>query len=124
LLTARGLLRVADREARRGAGAAITGASPQEQAKIPAYLRHLAALDSDESCGERKAALADLITANDQRAMPALQVIEASPRDQCSARGGKADCYGCMREDLQLAATVLEMQKDGNVRVEIQRFER
>ncbi len=120
---AEALLRVADRDARRTAGEAIAGAPPQEQARLPKYLRNLAALDAADSCNAGKAALVDLMEENDLRALPALKALAASPQDQCDARGRKTDCYGCMREDLKMAATILEMQKEEGVTVRIQRFE-
>jgi len=117
------LLRVADRDARRTAGEAIAGAPPQDLAQLPKYLRHLAALDAADSCNEGKRGLVEIMEENDLRALPALKVLGASPQDQCSSRRRRTDCYGCMRQDLQMAGAILEMQKEEGVTVRIQRFE-
>ncbi|MBL9105958.1 MAG: serine/threonine protein kinase [Myxococcales bacterium] len=102
------LLRVEDRVARRDAGEAIAGAPSHELARIPKYVRGLAALDKGETCGERKAALQRIFQGMDPRMLPALRVLDRSPKDGCSARGEKVDCYGCMREELSVAVSVLE----------------
>jgi len=102
------LLRVEDRVARRDAGEAIAGAPSHELARIPKYVRGLAALDKGETCGERKAALQRIFQGMDPRMLPALRVLDRSPKDGCSARGEQVDCYGCMREELSVAVSVLE----------------
>jgi len=89
-----------NRKQRRAAAETITKASEADKQAIPAYLLNIAWLEKNQSCEAKKKVLAKIEADGDLRAVPALRIVAATPRDTCGRGWFKSDCLECMREDL------------------------
>ena len=68
----------------------------------PAWARAAAELELGRTCGTRRAALTQLRELGRPETLPVIERMRAAPRTGCG-RGRRSDCYGCVREDLELA---------------------
>jgi serine/threonine-protein kinase len=68
----------------------------------PAWARAAAELELGRTCGSRRAELARLRELGRPETLPVIERMRAAPRTGCG-RGRRSDCYGCVREDLELA---------------------
>ena len=95
------LLLSADTRERQRAGEAIAGAPEADKAAIPEYLRNVAWLEKVPGCDTKRSILLQIDAADDLRALWALRILDAAPRDGCRRFFGiREDCLGCLREDL------------------------
>ena len=72
---------------------------------VPEFLRVLAEMEDEQQCARKKDWLLRLGQVGDTRAIPALERMDAEPRNTCRAMFRRFDCYGCMRDEI---ATTLE----------------
>ena len=95
------LLLSTDPEERQRAGEVIAGAPEADKAAIPEYLRNIAWLDKVSACDTKRSILLKIDASDDLRALWALRILDATPRDGCRRIFGiRDDCLGCLREDL------------------------
>ena len=95
------LLTSGDKKARKAAADAIAEYEPATD--VPAFARNVASLERQTTC-PGKLTLVERISADgDARALPALQLLEKTPRKGCDG-----DCLGCLREPLARAIGRLE----------------
>jgi serine/threonine-protein kinase len=69
------------------------------EAEAPAWVRAAAALELATTCADRREALARVAAAADPRAAPVVARYRQAPPTGCG-RGGRSDCYGCIRAEL------------------------
>jgi hypothetical protein len=95
------LLTSADKKARKAAADAIAAYEPATD--VPPFARNIASLERQTTC-PGKLTLVERISADgDARALPALHLLEKTPRKGCDG-----DCIGCLREPLARAIGRLE----------------
>ena len=98
---ARTLLLSTEARERQRAGEAIAGAPEADKPAIPEYLRNVAWLEKVSACDTKRSILLQIDAADDLRALWALRILDAAPRDGCRRFFGiREDCLGCLREDL------------------------
>ncbi len=93
------------REARRSAARAVLDHQPREE--VPPFLVALAELESASSCRRKQEQVVALGALGDPRALPALERIDAEPRNGCRRMFQRYDCYHCLRDDLAATLTTL-----------------
>ena len=94
------LLTGGNAKAKKRAVEAITKASDADKATIPEYIRLLAWLEKQRRCEDKRETLLKLEAAGDLRALPGLQLVAKTPKNQCGGWFNKRDCLECLREDL------------------------
>lgn len=93
-------------EAAARAAAASTVAAAADNPAMPPYAVQLAALETARSCRVRKAAVAELIRIDDERALRYVRRLHESPRRGCGFLNSR-DCHACMRDELAQAVDEL-----------------
>jgi hypothetical protein len=83
---------------RRQAARLVLAYQPADD--VPEFLRVLAEMEDVSQCARKKDWLLRLGQIGDTRAIPALERMDAEPRNTCRAMFSRFDCYGCMREEL------------------------
>ncbi len=98
---------------RQRAGEAIAEAPEADKAAIPEYLRNVAWLEKVSACDTKRSILLQIDAADDLRALWALRILDAAPRDGCRRfLGIREDCLGCLREDLARMLPRFEARAD------------
>jgi len=94
------------RAERRAAAQEVLAHEPAQE--VPPYLREVAEIESTSVCRRKQPHVVALGEIGDPRALPALDRIDAQPRNGCR-RGlfRRFDCYGCLRDDLAATMQVL-----------------
>ncbi len=90
---------------RRAAARAVLDHEPQDE--VPPFLVSVAELEDARSCRDKKEQVERLQQIGDPRALPALERIDAEPRDGCRRMFRRYDCYQCLREELGLTMATL-----------------
>lgn len=89
----------------RAARAVLDHELPEE---VPPFLRSVAELETARNCQSKKGQVEALAELGDPRALPALDRIDAEPRNGCRRRVfQRYDCYQCLRSELGAAITAL-----------------
>ncbi len=91
---------------RRRAARSILAYEPR--AELPEFAIELAELERTSVCTRKRARVVRLGELGDPRALPALERLDAAPRNGCR-RGlfRRVDCYGCLRGELTTALDAL-----------------
>ena len=76
-------------------------------ASLPAWQRGTIDLKTATGCVAHAEAIKALAQSNDERALRPLWELDSEPEHGCGKRK-RVDCYGCVREDLATALTILE----------------
>lgn len=95
-------------QTRRRASRLVLAHDPRTD--VPEYVVELAGLEGTSVCNRRRPHVVRLGEIGDVRAMPALERIDAEPRNACRRMFRRYDCYGCLRDEL---ATALESLRSG-----------
>jgi len=74
---------------------------------VPPFLVAVATIETARNCNDKKAEVERLAEIGDPRALPALDRIDAEPRNGCRRVFRRYDCYGCLREKLAVTLAVL-----------------
>jgi serine/threonine-protein kinase len=93
---------------RTPAARAVLAHEPRDE--VPELAVALAELERATSCNNKKEQLARLVRLGDPRALPALERIDAAPRNGCRRMFRRFDCYGCMRDELTQAIETLRSE--------------
>jgi len=86
------------RDARRRAAAHLL----ERPIPLPPGVRAAADLELARNCTDRRDALQRITAARDPRAAPVVARFREAPREGCG-RGGRTDCYRCIRDSLDQA---------------------
>lgn len=79
---------------------------------VPPFLVAVATLETSRGCNAKKAEVERLAEIGDPRALPALERIDAEPRNGCRRRFRRVDCFGCLREPLAVTLALLRARLD------------
>jgi len=102
------LLLSESRRARRTAARTILDHEPRDA--VPEFLVVTAELERASTCARKKPHVERLGELGDPRALPALERIDAAPRNGCRRLFQRFDCYGCMRDEVEAAVTALRAE--------------
>ncbi|MBX3272445.1 MAG: serine/threonine protein kinase [Sandaracinaceae bacterium] len=90
---------------RRNAARAIADYEPA--ADVPEYAREVAALELTSICARKRERVLRLGELGDPRALPALERLDAAPRNGCGNLFRRTDCFQCLRRDLSETLSTL-----------------
>ncbi|MGE0788560.1 MAG: protein kinase [Sandaracinaceae bacterium] len=74
---------------------------------VPRFLTASAEIERERGCEARRLRVVELGELGDIRALPMLQRLEATPRNQCGNLFRRRDCLACLRDDLDVALRAL-----------------
>ncbi|HEY8428628.1 MAG TPA: serine/threonine-protein kinase [Sandaracinaceae bacterium] len=94
-----------ERNERRRAAREVLAHEPREE--VPPFMIELAELEEASSCRRKEEKVQALARIGDPRALPALERIDAEPRNGCRRLFQRYDCYHCLRDDLETALSTL-----------------
>ncbi|MCA9604454.1 MAG: serine/threonine protein kinase [Myxococcales bacterium] len=78
---------------------------------VPEFVRELAELERASNCARKREHVLRLGELGDPRALPALERIDAAPRNGCRRNMfQRVDCYACLRDDLGATLETLRSQ--------------
>ncbi|MCC6877764.1 MAG: serine/threonine protein kinase, partial [Sandaracinaceae bacterium] len=111
LLASAGTLMQSDqRRERREAADAVLAYQPATD--VPPFLYAAAELENARTCRERQEQVLLIEQYGDPRALPALERIDAEPRNRCGNLFRRSDCHACLRDDLTRTLAVLRAAAD------------
>ncbi|MCB9594979.1 MAG: serine/threonine protein kinase [Sandaracinaceae bacterium] len=93
---------------RRSAGREILAYEPRTD--VPEFVVELSELESTTVCARRRDHVVRLGEIGDPRALPALERLDATPRNECRRMFNRYDCLGCLRDELGTALESLRSQ--------------
>ncbi len=96
------------RRTRRAAAQRVLRYSPRED--VPPFLVHAATIEGSSRCLVRRDAVVALGELGDARGLPALERLDATPRNQCGNFVRRSDCLACLRDELAVALARLRPQ--------------
>ena len=96
------------RRDRRRAAQTILAHEPRDD--VPEFLVVVAELERATTCNRKKPHVERLGELGDPRALPALERLDASPRNGCRRLFQRFDCYGCMRDALKTSIEALRSE--------------
>ncbi len=96
------------REQRVGGAEALLTHVPVDE--VPGYVRLMARLQMAETCWQKQALLGAFRELDDPRTLPALVTLAQRKPYGCGAHG-RADCLGCMRDELVALVDHLEAEQ-------------
>ena len=92
--------------AREAAARVILDHAPREE--VPPFLVAVAEIEVARSCNDKKPIVQRLAQIGDPRALPALDRLDAEPRNGCRGRMfRRVDCLSCLRTDLGVSLALL-----------------
>ena len=100
------VLNAEESRTRDAAARTILDHAPRED--VPPFLVAVAELQTARSCNDKKPLVQRLAEIGDPRALPALDRMDAEPRNGCRGRMfRRADCLSCLRTDLGVSLALL-----------------
>jgi eukaryotic-like serine/threonine-protein kinase len=104
------LMNSEERRDRREAARLVLAHEPA--AAVPPFLHAVAQIENASNCRRKKEWVARIVEIGDARAIPALERLEAEPRNGCRRFIRTYDCLSCLRDDIEPALAALRARME------------